>query len=242
VLNGRTTLAFLIGAAVEKSPLIDQAPLSEASAPLSRLQDDAVQHRQDLLAARAAVEASKFDVNAAIGRYFPSVSFNVNYFLQRESLPSESRWNAILSANLPIFSGGILEADLRLAWSLLRQARLLESLTERQVLQDVAIAHENLLASQDRFRELEVQLKAAEEALLQADQSYRAGLGTNLERLVAQDRLLSTQLQLNSERFDQKVFYLALQRAIGRLSIRLPGEPLPPATQPAATQPSTRPI
>ena len=106
------------------------------------------------------------------------------------------------------------------------------------------IAHENLLASKERLRELQVQLKAAEEALLQAEQSYRAGLGTNLEWLVAQDQLLSAQLQLTSERYNQKVFYLALLRAVGALSIRLPGEPAPttmPMTIPT-TQPATRPI
>jgi outer membrane protein TolC len=111
---------------------------------------------------------------------------------------------------------------------------------ERQVLRDVQIAYENTIASQERLRELEVQLKAADEAFLQAEQSYRAGLATNLETLVAQDRLLLTQLQLTSERFDQKVFYMALLRAVGNLSIRLPGDPTP-ATQPS-TQPTTRPV
>jgi outer membrane protein TolC len=246
VVNGRTTLAFLVGAPVASSALIDQAKAISEVPSMADLQNEALRRRQDLAAARAAVAASKYDVEAAIGHYFPSVSFNVNYFLSRESLPSESRWNEILSLNLPIFSAGTLEADLRLAWSLLRQNKLFESLTERQVLQDVRIAYENLLASQDRLRELQVQLKAGEEALLQAEQSYKAGLGTNLERLVAQDRLLSTQLQLTSERYDQKVFYLALLRSVGALSIRLPGEQ-GPATQPSTTfpsttQPTTRPI
>ncbi len=235
VINGRSTLAFLVGAPVEKSPLIDQAALTQSVPSIENLQTEAFSHRQDLAAARSAIEASKFDVQAAIGHYFPSVSLNFNYFLHRETLPSESDWNGLLTANLPLFSGGVLEADLRLAWSLLRQAKLNESLTERQVLQDVRIAYENMLASQERLRELQVQLKAADEALLQAEQSYKAGLGTNLERLIAQDRLLSTQLQLTSERYDQKTFYLALLRSVGRLSIRLPGEPTPttlPATRP----------
>lgn len=240
VVNGRTTLAFLVGAPVASSPLIDQANVISDMPNMAVLQHEAIQRRQDLAAARAGVAAAKYDVETAIGRYFPSISFNVNYFLSRESLPSQSRWNEILSANLPIFSAGILEADLRLAWSLLRQAKLAESLTERQVLQDVLIAYENVSASRDRLRELQVQVKAGEEALLQAEQSYRAGLGTNLERLVAQDRLLSAQLQLTSERYDQKIFYLGLLRAVGALSIRLPGEPAP-TTQPSTTLPSTMP-
>jgi len=245
VVNGRTTLAYLVGAPVASSALIDQADPTPSLASLESLQTEADLRRQDLAAARAATQAAKYDVEVAIGHYFPSVSFNVNYFLHRETLPDQSRWNEILSANLPIFSAGVLEADLRLAWSLLRQAKLGESLTERQVLQDVRIAYENVRASQERYRELQVQLKAGEEALLQAEQSYKAGLGTNLERLVAQDRLLSTQLQITSERYDQKVFYLALLRAIGALSIRLPGEPAPttqPSTTFPSTQPTTRPI
>jgi outer membrane protein TolC len=241
VVNGRTTLAYLVGAPVASSPLIDQAEATPQIPSLESLQTEAALRRQDLAAARAAVAASKYDVEVAIGHYFPSVSFNVNYFLHRESLPDQSRWNEILSANLPIFSGGVLEADLRLAWSFLRQAKLAESLTERQVLQDVRIAYENVRASQDRYRELQVQLKAAEEALLQAEQSYRAGLGTNLERLIAQDRLLSSQLEVTSQRYDQKIFYLSLLRTAGALSIRLPGEPAP-TTQPSTTQPTTRPI
>jgi len=241
VVNGRTTLAFLVGAPVASSPLIDQADPTPPVASLESLQTEASLRRQDLAASRAATAAAKYDVEVAIGHYFPSISFNVNYFLHRETLPDQSRWNEILSANLPIFTGGALEADLRLAWSLLRQAKLAESLTERQVLQDVRVAYENVLASQDRFRELQVQVKAAEEALLQAEQSYRAGLGTNLERLIAQDSLLSAQLQLTSERYDQKIFYLSLLRAVGALSIRLPGEAAP-TTQPSTTRPATRPI
>ncbi len=244
VVNGRTTLAFLVGAPVASNPLIDEAGVAGDVPSLESLQAEAAAGRQDLAATRAAVAAAKYDVEAAIGHYFPSVTFNVNYFIHRETLPDQSRWNELLSANLPIFSGGVLEADLRQAWSLLRQSKLTESQSRRQVLQDVRIAYENLLASKERLRELQVQLKAAEEALLQAEQSYRAGLGTNLEWLVAQDQLLSAQLQLTSERYNQKVFYLALLRAVGALSIRLPGEPAP-ATMPTTiptTQPATRPI
>jgi outer membrane protein len=245
VVNARTVLSFLVGVPVASSPLIDQAQGPRSLPTLEDMQAEAALRRQDLVATRFAVEAAKHDVNAAIGRYFPSITFNVNYFLHRESLPSESKWNELLVLNLPIFTGGVLEADLRLAWSLLRQAKLAESLTERQVLHDVRIAYENVMSSQERFRELQVQLKAGEEALTQAEAAWRAGLGTNLERLVAQDRLLSTQLQLTSERYELKVFYLALLRAVGQLSVRLPGEPASttqPTTFPATTQPATRPI
>jgi hypothetical protein len=61
----------------------------------------------------------------------------------------------------------------------------------------------------------------------QADAAYSAGLGTNLERLIAQDQLLSAQLALTEKQFGHIVDYLRLMRSVGMLDMRL--NPLPPA-------------
>jgi outer membrane protein TolC len=247
VRTGREALALLVGAPVQQSPLVDAVDPPVELLPLPALIDEALGQRQDLAAARAAIEASRFAVKAAVGQYYPSVSLNFNAFLSRDSNPTESDWNAVLSANLPIFSAGLIEADVRTAWSLLRQAVLSESLTRREVETEVTTAYLNLLSSRTQLDELEVQVQAAEEALRQAEQSYKAGLATNLEWVTAQDAVLTAQLQLTSARLDYKVFYLTLLRAMGDLSTRLPGDPAPatqPATLPVAQplQPTTRPI
>jgi outer membrane protein TolC len=241
VATGRSTLSFLLGVPANDSPLVDEAQLPQAAPSLAALQDQAARQRQDLSAAVQALEAAKLSVNAAIAQYYPSVTLNVNYFLSRQSTPTESDWNYLLSANLPIFSAGLIEANVRQAWSLLRQAKLSETQVRRQVVQDVEVACQNFQASRDRLKELQVQLAAAEEALRQAEQSYRVGLATNLERLTAQDALLSAQLQLASERYNQKVFYLNLLRAAGALTTRLPGEPATAPTTAPATRPGTMP-
>ena len=46
----------------------------------------------------------------------------------------------------------------------------------------------------------------------------RAGRGTTLESIVAQDQLLSAQLELASEEFDYKIAYLNLLRSAGVLT------------------------
>jgi outer membrane protein TolC len=83
---------------------------------------------------------------------------------------------------------------------------------------------------------LQVQLRAARQAFNQADQSYNVGLATNLERVAAQDQLLSAQLQLTSAQFDRTLSYLALARATGELRHRLE------TTNAATTMPTTMPI
>ena len=71
--------------------------------------------RQDLIAARAAVESAIFNVDAAIGQYYPSITLNVNYYLSKESQPTAQKWNALLGASLPLFDAGIIHADVRQA-------------------------------------------------------------------------------------------------------------------------------
>jgi outer membrane protein len=224
VENGRSVLSFLVGVPAGLSALIDDARPPMEVAELEELQRIAEERRQDLAAARSAIDAAGQNVRAAISQYYPSITIDLNYFLSRESTPEESKWNALLRANLPIFSAGLIEADVREAWSFLRQAKLGESLIRRQIVQEVEIARQTLLLSRRRLAELQLQLEAAAEALRQAEASYKAGLVTNLERLTAQDALLNTQLQIAGERFDQKLFYLSLLRATGELSTRLPGE------------------
>jgi outer membrane protein len=236
VRTGRTTLTFLVGVDTDGNPLVDAVNAPPQLPELAQLQQRAADHRQDLAAAVAEIEAAKQSVQAAIGQYYPSVTLNLNGFISRQSMPSESQWNSLLSANLPIFTGGTIQADVRTAWSLLRQAMLSESQTRRQVVEDVTIAFLNIQSSRKRLDELKVQVAAAAEALRQADGAYKAGLGTNLERLTAQDQLLSAQLQITNQHFLLKQYHLQLLRAMGQLSTHLPSGL---TTQPSAmpTQP-----
>ncbi|MGH7215156.1 MAG: TolC family protein, partial [Tepidisphaeraceae bacterium] len=232
VENARSILSFLIDADARDGALTDKFDLPVDAPSLEQFFQLALAQRQDLLAAIANIDAARRAVDEAVGQYYPSVSLDVDYFLSRQSTPTESDWSALLRANLPIFSAGRIQADVRTAWSRLHQAALAENLTRRQVIQDVEVAYQNVASSGETLAELQVQLAAQQEALRQAEASYNAGLGTNLERLVAQDALLTTQLELANEQYDQKVFYLNLQRAAGRLGTD-------PAT-PLVVAPTTR--
>lgn len=243
VRTGRQFLEFLIAVPVGERALLDPLTVRSPRAEVQEVQRVALESRSDLQAAVAGIEAARQDVQAAVGRYYPSIGLNVNYFLKRETVPTDADWNALLAANLPIFSAFQIEAAVRNAWSQFRQAKLSESLLRRQVLEQAAVAHEQLASSRRRLVELDVQVSAAREAFRQADQSYNVGLATNLERLVAQDRLLTAELDLATENYSNKLLYLNLLRAVGRLTVTL--QPLVngrPATMPATTtSPATLP-
>jgi outer membrane protein len=237
VRNGRTVLSFLLGQDIAGSRLVDDLSLPAQLPTLESSLSDAEQSRQDLAAARAAVDAAKADVDNAVGQYYPSVNLNFNYYLERQSSPEDSLYNGLISANLPIFTGGVIHTNVRDALSRLRQASLDASLTRRQVEQEVQLAYSNLAAAADRLAELNVSRDAAREALRQAEGNYNAGRATNLERLVAQDQVLSAELELATATYSQKLFYLNLQRVLGRIAQAIQIKPVTlPTTQPLAAR------
>jgi outer membrane protein TolC len=222
VRNGRAMLAFLIGAPAVEGPLEGGWEVPPAGGwriqPLLAL---AAEHRQDLQAAHATVMAAANLLQSAWGQYFPSVSLNLTYYLSRQTFPNDVDWTSLLAVNVPIFSAGLTHADVRAAYSRLRQAYQLESSARREVLKDLRVALEDLIGDEQRLEQLDIETRAAREALRQADAAFRAGMGTNLERLVAQDQWLTAELALTSEQFQRSVDYLRLLRVTGVLDVGL---------------------
>jgi outer membrane protein TolC len=221
VRNGRHTLALVVGIPWIPNPLVDDLVVPAEVEAEPQFEEVAFEHRQDLHAAAEALVAAREGVDAAIAQYYPSVSLNVAGFLYREHYADSSKWDAILSANLPIFSAGLIEADVRTAWSRVRQAALSESQVRRNVRHDVQIAYENLATSARRITDLRDEVDAADEAYHQAEQAYQNGLAINLDVLSAQEQLLDAQLQLTGALYDRSVFYLDLVRSTGQLAYGL---------------------
>jgi outer membrane protein TolC len=225
-LRGRAMLAQLMGVSAVEGPLVAGFEVPRENRPADRLLAIADSHRQDLQAARLLVQAAAQRLQAAWGAYFPSVSLNLSRYLYRESFPDDVDWTGLIQVNLPIFSAGLAHAKVRTAYSKLRQAHLAETGLRRMVLKQLRIATQDLAADRQQIDQLGIRVAAAKEAMRQADAAYAAGLGTHLERLVAQDQLLSAELASTEEQFNHTVDYLRLMRTLGLLDVRL--TPLPP--------------
>jgi len=217
VREARVLLAFLTASDVGERAVADRLEPPTQLPPLEELVASAQRDRQDAEAAARRIDAALKTVESAYGQYFPSISLDLQIFLQRESEPRDLDWTSLIRLSLPLFSAGLIEADVRESLSLLREARLRESLTLRAIRSDVETAVNNLNASGDRVRQLMIQVRSAGDALTQSEGLYNVGLATNLERLTAQNALLSAELQLVNAELDAKVFYLDLLRTTGRL-------------------------
>jgi outer membrane protein TolC len=215
--NARSALARLIGVPAVRGQLSDEFEPPADVRALDGWQKRAEVQRQDLLAAARNREAARLSVDAAIREYYPTVSLNFEYLLYNNPGNAQS-WSNVLSASIPIFSALTIEADVRKAWSLYRQAVLSESQARRQVTDDVNQNYQNLTGSRDQIADLRVEVEAAQRAYDLSERSYQLGSVSNLDRLTQQDNLLTAQLNLVSEQFNQKSYYLGLLRAAGELS------------------------
>ncbi|MCC7146873.1 MAG: TolC family protein [Phycisphaeraceae bacterium] len=231
VTKGRATLATLLGVPYVAGKLGDGFSAGPQGLDLEELLKQAGREREDLLAAEQAVLVARKGVDAAFAQYYPSVSVNLDTYTYRESFPQDSLATALITAKVPIFSGGRIHADVRTAWSRFRQAVLARAALAGQVAQQVRVAHADWTASLQRIGDIESQIAAASGAMEIVNQSYDQGLATNLDRMDTQDRLLAAELRLTSERYDATIYYLELMRSIGSMP-RVFTE-LSPATQPA---------
>ena len=218
--NARSALARLMAVPAVRGVLTDRFDPPAGLVSLDRWQQQAAGTRQDLLAAARSSQAARFSVDAAIREYFPSVSLNFQVLLYNDP-SSPTTWSNVLSANIPLFSALSIEADVRKAWSVYRQALLNESQTRRLVTDDVNENYQNLTGSRLQVAKLEIEVRASERAYDLSERSYQLGSVSNIDRLTEQDNLLAAQLNLVTGEFNAKRYYLALRRAAGNLSAAL---------------------
>ena len=214
--NARSALARLMGVSEVRGNLVDAFVPPMQVPEMEQWQVEAKQRRQDYLAAARATEAARLRVEAAIFEYFPSVTINFNYFLYNDPT-SAQKWTSGITGNFPLFSALSIEGDVRNAWSVYRQSGLSQAQVWRQVTDDINQGFSNLQNSREKIAELTVEVLAAKNAAELAERSYQLGSESNLDRLTQQDSLLTAQLNLVSEEFNQKSNYLNLLRASGVL-------------------------
>jgi outer membrane protein TolC len=244
VRTGRAMLAFLVDAPILNNPLRDDFEPSSAVGPLNGWIAGAEAVRQDLLAADAAVRAARYNVKVAFGQYYPSVALNTDFDIYTRPFQNATLWDTILSFNIPLYTGGLIRAEVREAWSQYRVAALNQEQLKRQIDQNIQIAYVDLNLAHDELAELQTQVLAARDEFYLAQMLYKNGGGTYLNVLQAQATLLSTQLQLTTEQFAQKTAYFNLLRTAGKLSyasVTSTTRPSEQAIRELATQPVTQP-
>lgn len=195
------------------------AALKIVAAP-TQLPIDLLGQRADIAAARSRVEAAGYDVKNAKAQFYPNInllafaglsSIGLDRLIDRGS----EQWGVGPAIRLPIFEGGRLRANLRGKTADLDAA--VESYNAA-VLDAIHDAADQIASGQSIARQQAEQRDAqasAEGAYQIALQRYRAGLGTYLHVLTAENAVLAQRrlaVDLAARALDTQV---ALIRAFG---------------------------
>jgi multidrug efflux system outer membrane protein len=184
------------------------------------LPSDLLERRPDLRAAEQRLVAANADVGQAKAAFFPKVTLTGFYGYQSVALSdlftSASRtWQFGPAVSMPLFTGGALRGNLKLA-----QARFEEAVAQYQktVQNSFREVSDSLIAYQ-RTREFrarqEENTQAHRNAADLANIRYEGGVTSYLEVLYNEQELFSAELSLAQARLNELLSVVQLYRALG---------------------------
>tara|TARA_Y100001951_G_scaffold101807_1_gene107358 strand:+ start:56960 stop:58396 length:1437 start_codon:yes stop_codon:yes gene_type:complete len=197
---------------LERQPLIAQLPAG--------LPADLLLNRPDLRQAEQTLVAANADIGAARAAFFPQISLTASFGYASTSLgglfdPARQVWRFAPQISQPLFQGGRLRAELRLA-----EVRKSEAVAqyERAIQTAFREVADALAGTATYERQIEAQLRAvnaAERRRTLSELRYRAGTDGRLELLDAQRQLQSTRQALLELRRAEIANRVALYKSLG---------------------------
>jgi outer membrane protein len=165
----------------------------------------------------AAAEARK---RAMKSQYLPTLSAIASggyydTFDPNRNVPTGGWWAAGGSMTMPIFTGGLIENQVKEA-AAQEAAALAQSINiEQALIQQVTNAYLDTVTFTQQIKLAEELVKTAQEALLLARQRYKLGLGTVVEVTQSQVALTAAQTKLAESQYDYKIAEVTLAYAAG---------------------------
>jgi outer membrane protein len=210
----RELLEFLTGVAVSSvSDTPGEFPLlgsKEYYIPKAQL-------RADVESAEAAVEVAKKKMIIARSGFFPTLSLQADYYVSRNTVPSNSDWDGMLEADVPIFDWVQTAGDVKEARARVIEAELDLQLVKRQSVTDIRQAYDNLSGSIAQTKALGRALTAASLNYRLQEEDYRRNLVNNLDVLDAIRTFSETKRSYSRARYEAKRLYWQFCIATGEL-------------------------
>jgi outer membrane protein len=177
-----------------------------------------LESRPEIRAAKERYEASDAAVQVAWGQHLPSIDFIGNYYLKRPAgIFDGVNWDAQAQLTLPIFSGGIIQSQVRDA-ALSRENSGLElARLRRDAEREVRTLYGAYEAEVAAMRALARSSEIAERNYNLLKRDYRRGLTRNLDVLQALTSSQQSQRALTRARLATLNTWNQLQTASGRI-------------------------
>lgn len=151
---------------------------------------------------RLRKEMSLQEARAAASGHYPSLDLTSNYYLSHTGrLPRENYWDLTLGLTIPLYSGGIIQAQVREAKEKEVEAELLLKQKRRELEAGVRSVHNTLTSTLEQVKSLEQALSVTEQNYQEQVKEYRFSLATNIDVIQALNSFQDTKRTFDRARF-----------------------------------------
>ena len=175
--------------------------------------------RPDVIQAELALATAFYTTNEARAEFYPNLVLggsagwsNVAGVITN---PGKFLWDALASFTQPIFQNGRLRAQFKIAQSQQEEAKLQFQQTLLHAGAEVNNAYTQLQTYSQQSVFINSQVNSLERTVKSTQLLMEAGSSNYLEVLTAQDNLLSAQLALVTNQFNEINSYITLYQALG---------------------------
>jgi multidrug efflux system outer membrane protein len=210
-------------AAQNPGPITRGNSLTEQARPPAvpaGLPSQLLERRPDIHEAEQQLIAANARIGVARAAYFPSISLTGTAGFLSSSLADlftkpAGTWVAAGSLAQPIFTAGLLQANVRLAESEQRQAVLTYQQAIQNAFRDVSDALVAYRKTRETREQQELLAAAAQDSARLAHVRYDAGASTYLEVLTNETNYLAAELSLSHARLSEMLSLVQIYSALG---------------------------
>lgn len=173
-------------------------------------------NRPEVALAKTSIDSASKGIKIAESSNLPSISMSASTGWNDSALPSsDNNWSVGVSASWNVFDGGVTKAKVNQAESSMDKAQLQAEQVGDSVEQEVRQSYLGMKEAEKRLQTTEVAANKAKEDLYIAQESYKAGVGTNLDVFDAQLALTQAKTNHVQALYDYNINKAKLDKAIG---------------------------
>lgn len=176
----------------------------------------AKQNRPEAVQAQISIDSAQKGIEIAESNKRPTVSLSASTGWNDSLVPDDTNnWSVGASASWSIFDGGVTKSKINQAESSLNKTKLQNDQTLDSIEQEVRQGYLNMKEAEKRLANTEVTVTKANEDLYIAQESYKAGVATNLDIFDAQLALTQAKTNHVQALYDYDVNKAKLDKAMG---------------------------
>jgi len=212
ILLGQNPGPIVRGIDVTEQPHMPEVPAGLPSALLER--------RPDIRVAEENLVSANANVGVAKANFFPQFALTGLFGAQSTALSTFTAgpgtfWAVGLQAAQPIFQGGRIRSQYKLAWAQRDEAELQYKKTVNQAFGDVSNSLTGYTQARQYRVKIEEQTKSYGDAAHLADVRFRGGVTSFLEVQYNQQQYFNSLLQLSQAWYSELANYVSLYQALG---------------------------